>query len=117
MRDALFVSEKEKWNAMAACDWLILPSEYESLSISLLKLGERPAPRSSTANPKSSQDTVDVRTAAFAITLGTNAKQPFALLTRRRKRGLGHRGRITSEFVTAGSKSKAITSARSILAK
>src|SRR5205085_6798946 len=32
-----FVSEEEKWNAMAACDWLILPSEYESLSISLLE--------------------------------------------------------------------------------
>ncbi len=37
MRDALFVSEKGKWNAMAACDWLILPSEYGSLSISLLE--------------------------------------------------------------------------------
>ncbi|HVF71489.1 MAG TPA: glycosyltransferase family 4 protein [Chthoniobacterales bacterium] len=32
-----FVSEEEKWNAMAACRWLILPSEYESLSISLLE--------------------------------------------------------------------------------
>jgi glycosyltransferase involved in cell wall biosynthesis len=32
-----FVSEEEKWNAMAACTWLVLPSEYESLSISLLE--------------------------------------------------------------------------------
>ena len=32
-----FVPENEKWNAMAACDWLILPSEYESLSISILE--------------------------------------------------------------------------------
>jgi glycosyltransferase involved in cell wall biosynthesis len=32
-----FVSEEEKWDAMAACTWLILPSEYESLSISLLE--------------------------------------------------------------------------------
>lgn len=32
-----FVPEQEKWNAMAACDWLILPSQYESLSISLLE--------------------------------------------------------------------------------
>ena len=32
-----FVSEEEKWNAMAACDWMILPSRYESLSISLLE--------------------------------------------------------------------------------
>lgn len=32
-----FVSEEEKWNAMASCGWLILPSKYESLSISLLE--------------------------------------------------------------------------------
>ena len=32
-----FVSEAEKWNAMAACDWMLLPSKYESLSISLLE--------------------------------------------------------------------------------
>jgi glycosyltransferase involved in cell wall biosynthesis len=32
-----FVSEEEKWNAMASCHWLILPSEYESLSLSLLE--------------------------------------------------------------------------------
>ncbi len=32
-----FVSEEEKWNAMAACDWMLLPSQYESLSISLLE--------------------------------------------------------------------------------
>ena len=32
-----FVSDEEKWDAMAACDWLVLPSPYESLSISLLE--------------------------------------------------------------------------------
>jgi glycosyltransferase involved in cell wall biosynthesis len=32
-----FVSEEEKWNAMAACDWLLMPSPYESLSIVLLE--------------------------------------------------------------------------------
>ncbi|MGI9089286.1 MAG: glycosyltransferase family 4 protein [Chthoniobacterales bacterium] len=32
-----FLSEAEKWNAMAACEWLLLPSRYESLSISLLE--------------------------------------------------------------------------------
>lgn len=32
-----FVSEEEKWDAMAACDWMLLPSRYESLSISLLE--------------------------------------------------------------------------------
>ncbi|MGI8820644.1 MAG: glycosyltransferase family 4 protein [Chthoniobacterales bacterium] len=32
-----FVSEEEKWNALAACDWMLLPSKYESLSISLLE--------------------------------------------------------------------------------
>jgi glycosyltransferase involved in cell wall biosynthesis len=32
-----FVSEEDKWNAMAACEWLILPSPFESLSISLLE--------------------------------------------------------------------------------
>ena len=39
------VSEKEKWSAMAACDWLINPSLYESLSIALLEtwLAARPA--------------------------------------------------------------------------
>jgi len=32
-----FVSDQEKWNAMAACDWLLLPSKYESLSMALLE--------------------------------------------------------------------------------
>ena len=31
------VSEQEKWNAMAACQWLVNPSSYESLSIALLE--------------------------------------------------------------------------------
>lgn len=31
------VSEQEKWDAMAACDWLLLPSRFESLSITLLE--------------------------------------------------------------------------------
>ena len=40
-----YVSEKEKWSAMAGCDWLINPSLYESLSIALLEtwLAGRPA--------------------------------------------------------------------------
>lgn len=32
-----FVAEQEKWDAMAACDWLVMPSRYESLSIVLLE--------------------------------------------------------------------------------
>jgi glycosyltransferase involved in cell wall biosynthesis len=32
-----FVSEEEKWNAMASCQWLLMPSAYESLSIVLLE--------------------------------------------------------------------------------
>jgi glycosyltransferase involved in cell wall biosynthesis len=32
-----FVPESEKWDAMAACDWLIQPSPYESLSLVLLE--------------------------------------------------------------------------------
>jgi len=32
-----FVEEREKWDAMAACDWLVNPSQYESLSIVLLE--------------------------------------------------------------------------------
>lgn len=32
------VPEGEKFDAMAACDWLIVPSAYESLSISLLEV-------------------------------------------------------------------------------
>jgi glycosyltransferase involved in cell wall biosynthesis len=32
-----FVSEEEKWQAMAACSWMLLPSRYESLSIALLE--------------------------------------------------------------------------------
>lgn len=32
-----FVSEEEKWNAMAACDWLVVPSAHESLSMVLLE--------------------------------------------------------------------------------
>jgi glycosyltransferase involved in cell wall biosynthesis len=32
-----FVDEDDKWGAMAACDWLVNPSEYESLSIVLLE--------------------------------------------------------------------------------
>ena len=40
-----FVSEEEKWAAMAACDWLVNSSLYESLSIVLLEtwLAGRPA--------------------------------------------------------------------------
>jgi glycosyltransferase involved in cell wall biosynthesis len=40
-----FVSENEKWAAMQACDWLLNPSIYESLSIALLEgwLAGRPA--------------------------------------------------------------------------
>ena len=40
-----FVSESEKWSAMAACAWMILPSRYESLSIALLEnwVAGRPA--------------------------------------------------------------------------
>lgn len=32
-----FVDEAEKWQAMAACDWLVVPSPHESLSIALLE--------------------------------------------------------------------------------
>lgn len=32
-----FVDDKEKWRAMKACDWLIVPSPYESLSMTLLE--------------------------------------------------------------------------------
>jgi glycosyltransferase involved in cell wall biosynthesis len=31
------VSDEEKWDAMAAADWLVLPSRYESLSLALLE--------------------------------------------------------------------------------
>jgi glycosyltransferase involved in cell wall biosynthesis len=32
-----FLSDKERWSAVAACDWLVLPSQYESLSLTLLE--------------------------------------------------------------------------------
>ena len=32
-----FVGEQEKWEAMLACDWLIMPSPHESLSMALLE--------------------------------------------------------------------------------
>jgi glycosyltransferase involved in cell wall biosynthesis len=32
-----FVGEAEKWEAMSACDWLLLPSPHESLSMVLLE--------------------------------------------------------------------------------
>lgn len=32
-----FVPEADKWDAMAACDWLLMPSRYESLSMVLLE--------------------------------------------------------------------------------
>ena len=32
-----FLAESEKWDAMAACDWLLMPSRYESLSMVLLE--------------------------------------------------------------------------------
>ena len=32
-----FVEDQEKWDAMAACDWLIMPSPHESLSMVLLE--------------------------------------------------------------------------------
>lgn len=40
-----FVSEAEKWDALAACDWLVMPSPHESLSMVLLEAwrADRPA--------------------------------------------------------------------------
>lgn len=35
--DLGFVDEQTKWNALAACDLLVMPSPYESLSIVLLE--------------------------------------------------------------------------------
>ncbi len=32
-----FIGEEEKWDAMAACDWLVMPSPHESLSMVLLE--------------------------------------------------------------------------------
>jgi glycosyltransferase involved in cell wall biosynthesis len=32
-----YVSEEEKWAALSSCDWLLMPSPYESLSIALLE--------------------------------------------------------------------------------
>ena len=32
-----FLNEEEKWDAMAACDWLLMPSRHESLSMVLLE--------------------------------------------------------------------------------
>ena len=32
-----FVSESDKWDAMSACNWLLMPSIYESLSLVLLE--------------------------------------------------------------------------------
>ena len=40
-----FVDEQQKWDAMAACDWLVMPSPHESLSMVLLEawIAGRPA--------------------------------------------------------------------------
>ena len=40
-----FVDEAQKWDALAACDWLVMPSPHESLSIVLLEawMAKRPA--------------------------------------------------------------------------
>lgn len=32
-----FVDEEQKWDAMSACDWLVMPSPHESLSLVLLE--------------------------------------------------------------------------------
>lgn len=32
-----FVSDDEKWSALAACEWLVMPSPYESLSLTTLE--------------------------------------------------------------------------------
>src|ERR1041385_1835654 len=32
-----FVNDEEKWAAMQSCDWVIMPSRHESLSIALLE--------------------------------------------------------------------------------
>ena len=38
------VAEQDKWNALGACDWFVMPSQFESLSIAILEawLSERP---------------------------------------------------------------------------
>lgn len=40
-----FIDEQQKWDAMAACDWLVMPSPHESLSMVLLEawMAGRPA--------------------------------------------------------------------------
>lgn len=40
-----FVDEEQKWDALAACDWLVVPSPHESLSLVLLEawMAGRPA--------------------------------------------------------------------------
>ncbi|HEV8185211.1 MAG TPA: glycosyltransferase family 4 protein, partial [Chthoniobacterales bacterium] len=32
-----FIDDEQKWDALAACDWLIMPSPHESLSMALLE--------------------------------------------------------------------------------
>ena len=39
-----FLEEHEKWEAMAACDWLLMPSLHESLSMVLLEAWQMERP-------------------------------------------------------------------------
>ncbi|MEY2558434.1 MAG: hypothetical protein QOE34_1859 [Verrucomicrobiota bacterium] len=39
-----FLDEQEKWDALAACDWLLMPSAFESLSIVLLEAWQMQRP-------------------------------------------------------------------------
>lgn len=39
-----FLDEQEKWDAMGACDWLLMPSKHESLSMVLLEAWQMQRP-------------------------------------------------------------------------
>jgi glycosyltransferase involved in cell wall biosynthesis len=39
-----FLGEQEKWDALAACDWLLMPSKHESLSMVLLEAWQMERP-------------------------------------------------------------------------
>jgi glycosyltransferase involved in cell wall biosynthesis len=39
-----FLDEEEKWGALAACDWLLMPSKHESLSMVLLEAWQMQRP-------------------------------------------------------------------------
>jgi glycosyltransferase involved in cell wall biosynthesis len=88
-----FVSESDKWDAMAGCDWLLIPSVYESLSLVLLETWSTGRPALVNAGCAVLADHCARSSAGIAFHDWTEARAAMSVCSEEEKLQLGHRGR------------------------